>query len=238
MKFPHANKFELGDRDFLALWKVWFDGTDTRSRYSSEGSVPRLAKNVSYQVLIDSGYGHGLDALCRLAVPPKYRNTKQATNIFVDANAHVIEHSAGCINHASDRMVKSVKLTQRAIDLLHEALTDQKLLAEAEAIIEADTEIVSANGEIVQLTNKLIAEEPPSPKCASANLPFGDLQGIVQALVDDIQYDPFQTRYRKRPIGEIVLGWSNRLTQYFWPNPTFGYSAAMKNIAPLLVMQK
>jgi hypothetical protein len=234
MKFPHANNSELEDRKFIALWAVWFDGEDSRGGYTPKEKVPMLAQAVGYQKLVDGGRGHGIDALCRLAVAPQYRNTMHATNKFVDENLHLLERSSSCINHSTRRNVKSVKLTPHGMILLDEVLEDETLMADAERIVEADTEIVTAEGEVSQLTNQLIAQLAPISTSSKPRFPFSDLEDIVKALVDDIESAPFQATYRKKLIGEIVSGWSSRLAIYFWPNPKVDYSATTERMAGLM----
>ena len=55
---------------------------------------------------------------------------------------------------------------------------------------------------------------------------------LVQNLVDDIHAEPFQPFHRRRPYGPEVIGWSQRLRSYFWPDPSMTYERTHRLMAP------
>jgi len=52
--------------------------------------------------------------------------------------------------------------------------------------------------------------------------------------VEEIENEPFQPMYRRKPVGEQVTGWAARLCAYFWPSPAVDYIITHKIITPLL----
>ncbi len=44
-------------------------------------------------------------------------------------------------------------------------------------------------------------------------------QRFLRALIEQLDTEPFQPRYRLKPVGLLVTGWPNRLKSYFWPKP-------------------
>jgi hypothetical protein len=58
---------------------------------------------------------------------------------------------------------------------------------------------------------------------------------LVSMFVREIERDPFQAMYRKKPVGASVLGWEARLQAYFWPKPRDGLAATTERLASLLV---
>lgn len=117
MKFPHAEGFEIKDRDFLFQWANWFKGPDSTGKCHADEAVPRLAQAASFEALLEGGRGHGLDALCRSVVPQRYRNTMQATNQFMKANDHILV-AARCVNPVSGITVEGATLTDEARRML------------------------------------------------------------------------------------------------------------------------
>lgn len=57
---------------------------------------------------------------------------------------------------------------------------------------------------------------------------------LVEAVIADIDRDPFQSHYRKKPYNALVKGWGNRLASYYWPTPDIGLVETMARLAPLL----
>jgi hypothetical protein len=110
MKFPHADDCEIEDRDFVFQWANWFKGPESTGKRHADEAVPRLAQAASFDALLESGRGHGLDALCRSMVPPRYRNTMQATNQFMKVNDHILE-ATRCVNPVSGITVEGAILT-------------------------------------------------------------------------------------------------------------------------------
>ena len=57
---------------------------------------------------------------------------------------------------------------------------------------------------------------------------------FVSALISGIEGSLFTPTYRKRVIGEGVLGWQARLDAYFWPTPAISKDSAYNQLRPLL----
>jgi hypothetical protein len=232
MRFPHANKEEMGDDEFVARWAAWFAGKDSPGMLDPCARVPRLASAVGMQALFDQNYGHGLDALCRKIVRPPYRNTMQATKPFMEANTHILEH-AEAKNPITGNMVQGAQLNCRGQALLLKVSGDERLMRDALAAVEADADIIGPRG----LPTMLEPREPPATPKAHSRAPsqvtIGDRPTLIAALVDDIEREPFQPRYHLKPCGKPVTGWHDRLKAYFWPNPRNGFAETMAALAPL-----
>jgi hypothetical protein len=119
MLFRHANGQELDDKVFLRHWFDWFAGPESRGRLSSKDAVPRLNRKVVFENLVAAGCGHGLDALCRTIVMKQYKNTMQASLIFLDDNKAILKPVL-TINPLNERRVNGVRLTDYGLQLLHE----------------------------------------------------------------------------------------------------------------------
>ena len=119
MLFRHANKQEIHDKLFLKFWSEWFAGPDSDGKLSAEDAVPRLNKTVSFEKLKAAGCGHGLDALCRSVVMSQYKNTMQASLIFLDDNKSILKPVLA-INPVNERRVNGVQLTDYGLQLLRE----------------------------------------------------------------------------------------------------------------------
>ena len=117
MKFPHPDDCEIKDRDFVIQWANWFKGPGSTGKRHADEAVPRLAQAASLETLLEGGRGHGLDALCRSLVPPRYRNTMQATNQFMKANDHILE-ATRCVNPTSGITVEGATLTDEGRRIL------------------------------------------------------------------------------------------------------------------------
>ena len=55
---------------------------------------------------------------------------------------------------------------------------------------------------------------------------------LVRSLVERIHAQPFQPRYRLRPLGRHVIGWPARLRSYFWPTPSMDLDATSRAMTP------
>ena len=238
--FPHANGYRIRDERFIAAWRVWSrrfapSGSDWRTE-----AVPRSNRAVSLAKMLAYGLQFGLDVLCRFLVPWPYRNTMHATNPFMETNAHLLER-ANAINTATGRKVNGAKLTTDA-QKLWESLGEgerNRLLAQCQALLEADVEVGKDHAELVGVSMERPAEQVPflpSPP----RVRIGQCKGMtkrehfIRALMEGVENEPFQPMYRRKPIGEPVTGWDARLLAYFWPSPEVGYLATHTNTAPLL----
>ena len=55
---------------------------------------------------------------------------------------------------------------------------------------------------------------------------------FVAEFVRRIHDEPFQPRYRGRPVGALVVGWPDRLRSYFLPKPEVDLSATERLMEP------
>ena len=56
----------------------------------------------------------------------------------------------------------------------------------------------------------------------------------LSQMVHEIEDEPFQAHYKRRPWGPSVRGWATRLEAYFWPKPEIGYAQTLERLRPLL----
>lgn len=222
----------MSDEEFIAHWAAWFAGPTSPGMLCAYSAVPILASAVGMQSLYDQNKGHGLDALCRKIVRPAYRNTMQATQSFMTANAHILEQ-ASTINPHTGQIVKGARLTNHGLEVLRSVRENPALMRDALAVLEADADITGAGDEPTTLqTNNLSV--PPNPiNSAIADAEINNRQILISRLVESIEMDPLYTFYRLRECGAPVTGWSARLKAYFWPNPQNSFAETMTALARL-----
>lgn len=199
--FPYANNYKVSDEVFRAAWselvrRFSLDGSDT--------SLPRLHTHDSLKTMIKKGHQLSLEYLCRMLVPNGYRNTMQAAEDFLAANAHILQ-PISVINTVSGRSVKGAQL-----------LTPPDI----EAAFEADIDDLETTG-------------VPFPDSAPSSglIEWGI---YVAKFVEVIDKTPYQPMYRRSPVGKPVKGWDKRLQSYFWPNQNVGLSATEARLKPIL----
>lgn len=115
--FPHANNYEIEDDVFRQAWIAQQDG-----QHGAGPAMPRLPSIKPLNVLIETTTAPGnlrplsLEYLLRTLVPPVWQTTMQATNTFVEANRHVIEHTPELVvNPVNGGMVQGVQLVPVAV---------------------------------------------------------------------------------------------------------------------------
>lgn len=203
--FPHANNYQISDDDFRAAW------AELICRYGGGGSVtdlPRLHTIDPLSKLIHKKYQLSLEFLCRTLVPNGYRNTMQATEPFLKANAHILQ-PVSVANPGTGRAVQGVHL-----------MTPPHI----EALFDADVDDLE-KGNAFSANTSL-----PSSEIAWGN--------HIDTFVDQIDMDPYQPMYRGRPLGGPVTGWDGRLQAYFWPNPRTGLVATETRLKPIISLCK
>lgn len=203
--FPHANGYKISDDDFRAAW------VELIRRFtvaSADADLPRLHTIDSLRTIINRGHQLSLEYLCRMLVPNGYRNTMQATEDFLAANAHILQ-PISVINPVSGRSVKGTQL-----------LTPPDI----EAAFEADVDDLEKTGVPF-----------PDSVSSSGSIEWGI---YVAKFVELIDKAPYQPMYRRRPVGKPVKGWDKRLQSYFWPNPKVGLSATEERLKPILSKSK
>lgn len=199
--FPHANNYSISEDDFRAAWAELID------RYAAGrvgADLPRLHTIDSLDRIIHKGHQLSLEYLCRVLVPNGYRNTMQATEPFLQANAHIVQ-PISLRNPVSGRPVKGVELVPPS---------------DIDAVFEADIDDLG-----------VVDASPPYIQLPSGPLDWGS---YVDEFVEAIDGDPYQPMYRGKPVGKHVKGWDKRLQSYFWPNPRVGLTATEVRLKPIL----
>jgi hypothetical protein len=231
--FPHALHRTITDELFVAAWIVWFARNRPAANWRTD-AMPRGNQAVGLAGLLQAPNPLRLDLMCRYLVPPQYRNTMHATNPFMELNAAMVSH-APAVNHAG-QTVNGAKLTAAACAMWDALPDDRRLiaLADAEALFDSDIELMAGGG---QATELLAANRPEiavvQPAVQSVPLAHNDLAEVAGRLVDQIGQEPHQRYYRRRPFGNPVTGWSERLSGYFWPNPRTGLAESAERVDEL-----
>ena len=60
------------------------------------------------------------------------------------------------------------------------------------------------------------------------------LTDCIDAFIDEVDSEPYQPVYRRQSFGSPVVGWSNRLSSYFWPKPSVGLRETEERLQALL----
>ena len=55
---------------------------------------------------------------------------------------------------------------------------------------------------------------------------------LLAELAEQIDREPYQPHYRRRPVGSQVVGWPDRLRAYFWPSPDVDLAETEDRMAP------
>lgn len=226
---PHANGQAIPKELFLAGWWVWFErfgnGLDPATAAMPRGNV---AQGLAQQLIAEKRFS--LDVLCRMLATPPYRNGMQATPPLMAANMHLLEESPA--QAANGTIVNGAKLTGYARELLKSIVTTTRLTDGVEALIEGDIEL-DVRG-IEGLLAEPLAEPFENPHGTVPGAPIGSRSDLVRLLVDWIETEPYQPRYRGHTFDEPVTGWTQRLQGYFWPKPDANLEANHTRLAPLL----
>lgn len=211
--FPHANNYQVPLADFLHAWLVTVNGNNVG--HPLQVDIPRLNAKEPISHFIQNGTQFSLEYLCRNLVPNGYRNTMQASNEFMQANADFLEE-VQTLNPRTGRSVNGARLRVEIID-------HAGCLPEVEALFEADCDDLepgdggySEGGQAVD-----VVAQPD------------DYKRYIERLTKQIQVDPFTPSFRGQTTGDAVNGWSSRLLTYFWPSPATNFLAAVDKVARL-----
>jgi len=218
IKFPHANGHQVPLADFLEAWRITVNnyGPGGDAMGSLQVALPRLnAKTMPMCYYLQSGKEFSLEYMCRNLVPNGYRNTMQASRIFMRENSSVLEETR-VLNPVTGREVNGARLLEGVIN-------DNEPHSMVDALFEADCDDleVEDGGETPE---RLVGVEAVSRP---------EYDGYVERLVHMIHSEPYTPVFRGRPIGGAVQGWSNRLQTYFWPSPKTNHLAVASEVAQL-----
>lgn len=229
----------------LALWHELMTEWHPEEPEPLRARMPRRSSNDSLSVFLKSAAwpditreqaerACGFDIILRLA--SGQIDTRHSTaEFFTRADNGKWFRPVDMPGTTRNKPINGVELTPEAIAIWSHASDDERrqALAEARRLLESDLE---SQGIPVQLLphEGTPAVATPVPAPASAPPSAHSRTGYLEALVRDIQAQPFQGVYRKRAFGAPVTGWDARLRAYFWPAPAQGYretAAGMRDIA-------
>ncbi len=238
IRLPHAGRdHTVATPLFVAVWRVIVDAFAGGPADWRTLALPRHHRRCTLAQQLSADRALSLDVLLRLLAPPSYRNTMQATGQFMAANGDVVQDDE--TRTASGRTVKAARLSSAALaawDELPEQERERQLLV-ACALIDADVE-AETDGR-AELLGLEITEPAPRPLAtAPASSPSQTRADFVRVLVEWIEREPFQPRYRRKSFGPPVVGWGSRLAAYFWPTPAVGFAQTARTLAPLLAEAK
>ncbi len=233
MTFIEAGNFQIPRALFIAAWKVWFKRFSDDHYAWREGKMPLRNENKPLHQLLSDNYRFSVEVLSRLMVPWSFRDKRQVTDELIRLNPAVLR-CVSMICERSGESIEGARLTDQALDFW-DSLTyiEQDLhLNFAEARIQADIESPSSEPCILDDAGiELIGEDIYPP--VVPNLEASD-EDFVKALVAWIDEDPFQPLYQKKPVGDAVSGWHDRLLAFFWPKPRTGYLEYSHAASPLV----
>ncbi|WP_144395228.1 hypothetical protein [Pleionea sediminis] len=233
MTFFNANNFQAPRALYIAAWKVWFKRFSNDHYAWREGKIPLGKDDVPLHQLIEQGKRFSLEVLTRIMVPWSYRDTNQVTDDFIRMNPAVLRPSQ-FIDPESGKAIDAARLTDQALDYWDSmTYTEQDLyLNFAEARIQADIESPSDEPCILDDSGvEIIGEDIYPPVIPDASASDDE---FIRAMVAWIDEDPFQPLYQKKPVGEAVSGWHDRLLGFFWPKPRTGYLEYCHHASPLI----
>lgn len=234
VQFPNAGNYLISRGLFVAAWKVWFKRFAPDPRQWRTGSMPLGTIPGTLAELLNQQGRFNVDVICRLMVPWNYRNLPQATEAFVALNTHVLVRVEDFRAPDSDETVPAVRLSDQALDFWDRRtfIEQDQWMNYAEARIQADIETTSNEPVIVDDVGiDLIGTGVYPPRIPDKDAPD---EAFVEALVEWIEEDVHQPMYQRRPVGEAVSGWHDRLLSFFWPKPRMGYAEFKVFSSPLL----
>jgi len=234
LKYPNAGKFRTTRGLFIAAWKVWYKRFSNEPPRWRDGAMPLHAVEQSLAEQLHDGHRFSLDILCRLLVPWNYRNSIQGDNAFVEMNAHILEPVSGYIDATSGKEVPAVRVAEQAMKFWDRRtfVEQDQWMNAAEARIQADIETTSDAAIVVDDAGiDVIGAATYPPQVPDAKASDG---AFLDAMIAWIDEDPFQPMYQRRPIGDAVSTWHDRLGAFFWPKPRIGYHEVTYAAGPML----
>ncbi len=233
MTFYNAGNFQIPRALFIAAWKVWFKRFSDDHYAWREGKMPLRNENAALYQLLENNYRFSVEVLVRLMVPWSYRDSQQVTEELIRLNPAVLRLTQ-CPVDSDEECVEGARLTDQALDYW-DSMTyiEQDLyLNFAEARIQADIETPSDEPCILDDAGvEIIGEDIYPPFVPSKD---ADDDEFIRALVAWIDEDPHQPMYQRKPVGDAVSGWHDRLLAFFWPKPRTGYLEYSHEASPLV----
>jgi hypothetical protein len=231
MRFPKGQPTEVSDGVFLAAWKAWFERYRPGGASPATDAMPILGEGTTLKEKLAQGDVFNLDVLTRLLVAN--RMTMQCEPEFRRKNAHLLDEIGVFASNPRGRgHSPGVKLSAQGRQLLRTAIGPEDTVF-VDALLAADIED-AAKDVLLDVTTIDPPAEPPKADAASwppASASMS-LREIATGLVDAIEREPFQARYRGKPVGAPVSGWAARRATTFWPSPAVDGAAAQARLRP------
>jgi hypothetical protein len=234
VQFPNAANYLIPRGLFIAAWKVWFKRFSEDPALWRTGAMPLRASDGHLSELLADGHRFSLEVAGRLLVPWNYRNQRQTGDEFVTLNAHVVTRVSDLKDPETGEPIPAVRLTDQALDFWDRRtfIEQDQWMNYAEARIQADIETDSDAPVILDDAGiEIIGADTYPPYVPDKDAPDEE---FVRALVAWIDEDVHQPMYQRKPVGDAVSSWHDRLTRFFWPKPRNGYAEFMLSASPLL----
>jgi hypothetical protein len=231
MRFPKGQPSEVSDAVFLAAWKAWFERYRPGGANPATDAMPILGEGATLKEKLAQGDVFNLDVLTRMLVAN--RMTMQCEPEFRRKNAHLLDDLGVFASNRGGRgHSPGVRLSAQGRLLLRSAIGPDDV-RRVDALLAADIED-AAKDTLLDVTTLDPPAESMKPVPGAALAPASmsmsmsmsmSLREIAAGLVDEIEREPFQARYRGQAVGVPVAGWAARRATYFWPTPSEGGAA-------------
>ncbi len=231
VQFPNANNYLISRGLFIAAWKVWFKRFAQDPSQWRKGAMPLGTMEGTLANLLNRRGRFNVDVICRLMVPWNYRNHPQATDAFLALNTHIL---VPVDDHLASEHQPAVRLSDQALEFWDRRtfIEQDQWMNYAEARIQADIETTSDEPVIVDDAGiEVIGSGVYPPYIPDKNAPD---EAFIEAMVAWIDEDIHQPMYQRKPVGDAVSTWHDRLTAFFWPKPRMGYTEFKVFSSPLL----
>ena len=222
--FKQAEGFSVTPTMFIAGWKVWFKRFSDKPQQWKSAAMPLGQSSDTLSELIRQQQRFTLEVLARVMVPWAFRNSSQVNQAFVEEYSKWLE-----VVPNDD----SIRLTQYAVEYWDSLafVVQDDFMNYAEARVQADIEAPSSDPVVLDDQGvEMIGEDTYPPYVPQADASDDE---FVKALVQWIDDAPYQPVYLKKPAGDAVAGWQDRLISFFWPKPRIGYALYHAMIDPL-----
>ncbi len=215
--FPHANNYEISQALFIGAWKVWFKRFSEKGAYWRGALMPTGANEQSLSALLQEGRRFSCEVVCRMLVPWPYRDQLQFDAEFLKANPQLVEPIEE--RNLEGGLEQGYRLSALALEFWDNLSFhgQEQMLNRAEARIQADIETPNDEPVVIDDSGIVLIGEDIYPPVIPEK--YDDESQFVRALVEWIEDDMYQPMYCRRPVGDSVQGWDQRIYAYFWPKP-------------------
>ncbi len=234
IQYSNAANFFSSRGLFVAAWKVWFKRYSDDPQAWEEGAIPIKCFDLTLSEQIEEGARFSVDVICRLIVPWNFRNQAQASDEFLKINEHLLHPVKNYTDAITGKIIPAVRLSDRTMDFWNRRtfVEQDQWMNFAEARLQTDIETTS--DALVVMDDfgiEVIGADIYPPYVPDKN---ASDEEFIKALTQWIEEDPYQSMYHRKPIGDAVSSWHDRLSCFFWPKPRIGYPEFSFSSAPLL----